>query len=116
MAWRGLPGTRSMVFSNINDVTSHLLHGISWCLCKYKVAVMQRFRRFVWGSRFCGLWAYLWADFDSDWTVGILRKLPILRTMLISLKGTGLRFNAGPRQCRGFDSSPSDVQSALTTE
>ena len=49
MAWRGLPGTRSMVFCNINDVTSHLPHGISWCQCKYKVEVMRRFRRFVWG-------------------------------------------------------------------
>ena len=56
---RGLPGTRSMVFSNINDVKSHLFHGISWCLCKYKVEVMRHFRRFVWGWRFRGLWPYL---------------------------------------------------------
>ena len=97
-AGRGLRGTRSMVFSNINDVKLHLPHGISWCLCKYKVEVMLRFRRFVWGSRFRGLWAYLWTDFNSDWTVGILRKLSILLTMLKSSKGAGIRFNLGPRQ------------------
>ena len=27
-------------------------HGVSWCLCKYKVEVMLRFRRFVWGDVF----------------------------------------------------------------
>ena len=49
MGGLGLRGTRSMVFSNINEVKSHLPHGVSWCLCKYKVEVMLRFRRFVWG-------------------------------------------------------------------
>jgi len=91
------------------------LYGISWCLCKYKVEVMRRLRRFVWGSRFRGLWAYLWTDFNSDWTVGILRKLSIWLTMVKSSKGAGIRFNLGPRQWRDFEGSPPDGKSALTT-
>ena len=58
VGWRGLPGTCSMVFFNINDVMWHLPYGISWCQCKYKVEVMWRFRRVLFGDDVfvdCGL-------------------------------------------------------------
>ena len=89
MAGRGLLGTRSMVFSNINDVTMFTPHGmiLEWgnpfrCVCKNGVVVNATWTFFS-RSRFRRWGAYLVSYLRSDWTVGILRKLSICPVLLM---------------------------------